>query len=318
VAEPEPLAPPARRSILRRIWRVVAVAVALVCLGHFAREVWQRWPEISALAWTPRVLVCLLLSTLLTTAAALLDAWSWAWLLRGLGVPASDRAATGIFAVSQFAKYIGNVGQHIGRVALARRRGWQTGRVVLSLFVENGFALGAGALVVGASVLFGLAGGKLHQRAPLVLALLVAGWFAGTLILRRLLRNPPSFARAWLAVDEPIELRSRLLAAYLGVHLASYAALGMALAISLWGVAGAFPAAAWKVPAAATASWLLGYLLPGAPAGIGVREASLTALLGDSMGTTVIVAAALIWRVSALLADIIVLIVGLALSRKPA
>jgi uncharacterized membrane protein YbhN (UPF0104 family) len=317
VVEPEPVPRPARKSWLRRLWRAAALVVAVLCLGHFAREVWQRWPEISALAWTPRVLVCLLLSTVLTVATALLDAWSWAWLLRGLGVPASDRTAAGIFAVSQFAKYVGNVGQHIGRVALAHRRGFQTGRVVLSLFVENGFALGAGALVVGASLTFGLSGGELHERAPLVLGLLVLGWFAGTLLLRRLLMAPPAFARSLLAVDEPITLRKTLLAAYLGVHLLSYAALGLALAVSLWGVAGALPEDAWKVPAAATASWLIGYLLPGAPAGIGVREASLTALLGDSVGGDVIVAAALVWRVSALLADTIVLAVGFALSREP-
>lgn len=309
---------PAQKSLVRRIWRGVALVVAVVCIGHFAREVWQRWPEISALAWTPRVLVCLLLSTALTTASVLLDAWSWAWLLRGLGVPATDRAAAGVFAVSQFAKYVGNVGQHIGRVALAHRRGWQTGRVVLSLFVENGFALGAGALVVGTSLSFGLSGGQLHARAPLALALLVGGWVAGVWVLRRLLRRPPAFARAWLAVDEPIELRPGLLGVYLAVHLVSYAAIGLALAVSLWGVVGHFPAEAWKVPAAATASWLLGYLLPGAPAGIGVRETSLTALLGDTTGTDVIVAAALVWRFSGLLADTLVLAAGVALSRERA
>ena len=306
---------PPKKSLFRRLWRGVALIVGALCIGHFAREVWQRWPEISALAWTPRVFLCLLLSTLLTTAAVLLDAWSWSWLLRALGVPASDRSAAGVFAVSQFAKYIGNVGQHIGRVALSHRRGWQTGRVVLSLFVENGFALGAGALVVGGSLAFGLSGGQVHERAPLLLGVLVAGWLAGTLVLRRLLKAPPAFVRGLIALDEPIELGSGFLGAYLAVHLVSYLALGLGLAISVWGVAGGLPQDAWKVPAAATASWLIGYLLPGAPAGIGVREASLTALLGDSVGADVIVAAALVWRVSALLADTLVLGIGLLLSR---
>jgi hypothetical protein len=318
IVEPGPGERPPRKSLFRRVWRALALAVALFCAGHFAHEIWQRWPQVLALAWSPRVLLCLLLSTLLTTGASLLDAWSWGWLLRGLGVPASDRSATSVFAISQFAKYIGNIGQHIGRVALAHRHGWQTGRVVLSLFVENGFALGSGALVVGASLTFGLSSGQLHERAPLVLGLLLGGWLAGTLVLRKLLKAPPKFVRSLLAVDEPIELDARMLASYLGVHLVSYAGLGLALAISLWGVAGEFPDAAWKVPAAATASWLVGYLLPGAPAGIGVREASLTALLGDSVGVDVIVVAALIWRVSALLADAIVLGVGFLLSRKPA
>lgn len=307
--------PRTRAATARKVWRVVALIIGIVCLGHFAREVWQRWAEVSALAWTPRVGLCLALASLFTTCATLLDAWSWAWLLRGLGVPATDRAATGIFSVSQFAKYVGNVGQHIGRIALAHRRGWQAGRVVLSMVVENGFALGASALVVGASVMAGLGGGDLDERAPLVLALLVGGWAFGTWLLRRILLAPPAFVRKLLNLNEPISLRPGLLAAYLGVHLVSCAGLGFGLAVSLWGVAGHLPEHAWKVPAAATASWLFGYLLPGAPAGIGVRETALHTLLGASVGADEIVAAALIWRASSLIADSLVLGLGVLLSR---
>jgi hypothetical protein len=300
----------------RRVWRALALVVAVICIGHFAREVWHRWTEVSALAWSARVAVCFGVSTLITLSSALLDAISWAWLLRGMGVPATDRQATGIFGVSQFAKYIGNVGQHIGRIALTRRQGWQTGRVILSMVVENGFALGAGALVVGSSLLAGLGGGQFADRAPLVLALLLAGWVLGVLVLRRLFLAPPAFARRLLKLDEPIALRPGLLAGYLGAHLLSYGALGCGLAVCLWGVAGSFPEQAWKVPAAATASWLIGYLLPGAPAGIGVRETSLRALLGNSVGPDVVIAAALIWRASALLSDALLLGVGVLLSKQ--
>jgi hypothetical protein len=309
---------PATRPAWRRIWRAVALVVAVICIGHFAREVWRRWSEVSALAWSPRVAICFGISTLITLGSALLDAISWAWLLRGMRVPATDRQALGIFGVSQFAKYIGNVGQHIGRVALTRRQGWQTGRVILSMVVENGFALGAGTLVVGSSLLAGLGGGEFSDRAPLVLGLLLGGWVLGVLALRRLFIAPPAFARKLLQLNEPIALRPGLLAAYLGTHIVSYGALGAGLAVCLWGVAGSLPEQAWKVPAAATASWLIGYLLPGAPAGIGVRETALHALLGNTVGADVVVAAALIWRASALLSDALLLGVGALLSKLDA
>ncbi len=46
-----------------------------------------------------------------------------------------------------------------------------------------------------------------------------------------------------------------------------------------------------------------------------MRETALNALLGNSVGADVIVAAALIWRASALLADTLVLGIGVLLSR---
>jgi uncharacterized membrane protein YbhN (UPF0104 family) len=72
----------------------------------------------------------------------------------------------------------------------------------------------------------------------------------------------------------------------------------------------------WFVPAAAMAAWLFGYIVPGAPAGLGVREAGLVALLGPMLGHGVVATAALLWRMASLAGDCIVFVIGLGLADR--
>jgi hypothetical protein len=295
--------------------------LALLAIVYFARELVRYWPTIAALSFTPRVATALVGAALVNVLAGMGDGWAWGWLLRGFSVPARSREALGIFLVAQFGKYVpGNVSQHIARVALSRARSWPYRTVVLSLVVENGFALGAGALVAGASLLFGLSGhaGGL-ARAALTCAAVVGAWLAGAATLRALLERPPRWLARLLALEKPVILRRKLVLGYLGAHVASYAALGVTLVIVVVGLGGVSSGELWRVALAGIAGRFAGYLVPGAPAGIGVREATLTALLAPFYGSTLALSAALLWRLSAVLGDGVLLLVGLAMrARRPA
>jgi len=297
--------------------RVLSALIALACVAYFARQVWRSWPQISSVSWHAAVLLALLASVLLQACCTLVDSWSWGFLLNALGVRAGSRDAMGVFLVSQFAKYLpGNIGQHVGRVALANQLRWQPGRVVVSILVENGFAVGAGCLVAGVGIAFGGVGALGATRVALAAAVLFCGWVCGVLILKALLARPPAKVARWLALSEPVHVSTLALAPYLGVHLLSYAGGFVSFTAIVWALLGQLPPDAWKIPAAVSASWLAGYLVPGAPAGLGVREATLTAILGSTVGTSTVVSAALIWRFSALLGDALVLLVGLGLRRN--
>jgi len=65
-----------------------------------------------------------------------------------------------------------------------------------------------------------------------------------------------------------------------------------------------------------SAAWLGGFLLVIAPAGVGAREAVLVALW-PSVNPAELVAVALLHRVSTLLAEGVILLIGLGLSRSP-
>jgi uncharacterized membrane protein YbhN (UPF0104 family) len=67
----------------------------------------------------------------------------------------------------------------------------------------------------------------------------------------------------------------------------------------------------WDLPLVVAASFLA--RVPGAPAGLGVREAVMTTLLMPVTGPSVAVSAALLLRVAALLSDALMLGLGLVL-----
>ena len=301
------------------IRRAVAIVLGLLALVYFARQLVSYWPSIVAISFTTGVAVSLVVTALLHVVSGLIDAWAWGWLLRGLAVPVPSRAAMSVFMISQLAKYVpGNFGQHVGRLALAKSLGLAYPPVLLSLVIENGFALGAGGVVAGASLAFGIAvSAENLTRVAWTISLVIGGWFAGALLLRWMLAHPPRWLRRILKLEGPVTLETRLVIGYFLIHVASYAAIGGALVLIVFGFTGGASVEIWRVALAGMAGWFSGYIVPGAPAGLGVREATLTALLTPLCGVAVAVSSALLWRSSALFADGILFFVGLALRARP-
>lgn len=297
---------------------VLAVVMTLLCLTYFGVEVARYSDSVTKLRWTPQLSALMTVALVLQVGSSLLDAWSWGWFLRALKVPTTMRQSLSIFGMAQFAKYLpGNVVQHIGRVVLARRAGWHTERVALSVLIENVFALGAGGLMTIAG--FMVSGGAVDGRSRLFATAVVItlGWLVAAIGVRAALANPPEFLKRRLALDAPLQMRIRVLALYFGVHLISFAAMGCTLAILLWGLAGNWLPGVWRVPAGVALAWLAGYVIPGAPAGIGIREAVLTAFLSPHIEAGIVVSAALLWRGVSLAADALLAVVGFSLRQSP-
>lgn len=301
------------------IRRAVAIVLGLLALVYFARQVQSYWPSIVAISFTTAVAVSLVVTALIHVVSGLIDSWGWGWLLRGLSVPVKSRDAMSVFLISQLAKYVpGNIGQHVGRLALSKSLGLAYPPVLLSLVIENGFALGAGGVVAGASLAFGIAvSAENLTRVVWTIALVIGGWLIGALVLRMVLAHPPRWLRRILKLEKPVKLETKLVIGYFLLHVASYAAIGGALVIIVFGFTGGAGSEIWRVALAGMAGWFSGYIVPGAPAGLGVREATLTALLTPFCGAAVAVSSALLWRSSALFADGILFLIGLALRPRP-
>jgi len=192
---------------------------------------------------------------------------------------------------------------------MARDEGWSVGLVVLSLFVENAVAVGVGGLlVVVASPVWSLP--EAVSSSPVVIAVVAATPVVAVVAIRHLLAHPPGFVSTRMKGARPVELPLGVLVVYFGVHLASYLAMAFAVASLMRGLGGVWPANAFLLPSTVALAWLAGYLVPGSPAGLGVREAVMTAVLGNSVGTGVVVLSVLLWRVCSLTADGVVFGIG--------
>ncbi len=285
-------------ALPRRIGTVLAV-LGLAYLVAFGMRHAAELPE---LRWDGRAAAGLALAVGLHGLTVLSGAAAWRALLRSLGERLGFGDAVGILAVSQAAKYLpGNVGHYVGRVALARERGIATGSVILTLVVETACAVLAGLAVAagGAGTAAAVEPWRLAV-AVLTAVAAVAALAVAAILLRR------EGVRRRLRLPETLPEPRRLAGAGLvclglcGVNFLIFGACAAVLARTFFG-APAVPLPA--LTALFAAAWVAGFVTPGAPAGLGVREAILVAGLRPLCGPGVALGLPVLFRVVTTLGD---------------
>jgi hypothetical protein len=273
-----------------RVWgRVLGWALSLACLAWLVRLALRHaadlpTPPSGSLAFAGMAgSVVLHLLTLVAGGAA------WKLLLAACGAPARLRLALGIHLFSQPAKYLpGNVGQLAGRVALGRRHGLSLSPLLRTLALEAAGVIAAAAVCLLAA----LAVGEIEPPPGLppawaLGALTAAGLAVAAVVLaRKSPRSVPDLSGAlllYLGIFGIYGLSALLLLRTL---------LGHPAEIGLLACAGAF-----------AAGWIGGFFTPGAPAGLGVREAILVTLLSPSLGPEMALGLAVAFRVVTTLGD---------------
>ncbi|WP_245455545.1 MULTISPECIES: hypothetical protein [unclassified Mesorhizobium] len=225
-------------------------------------------------------------------ASNLLLALGWQKLLHHLQTPVSRSWAIHAYAISQFAKYVpGNIFQFAGRQAIGVAAGIGNGPLAKSTVYELAF------LTIGGALFFPLVLPLIAPSAPAWL-----GWTSFIVAMASAL---------WLVTFAGPDFG---MAAIFYVAFLALSGLVFALVFDLAGGSGEFglhPA----IAGAYVLAWLLGMVTPGAPAGIGVREAVLLFLLGGFGSGAVILLAVVIGRVVTILGDLLFFSGGLIAGR---
>jgi uncharacterized membrane protein YbhN (UPF0104 family) len=281
----------AEHATAKRV-RVIAQLLLLAALVFVVVRVRSIWHgsrvEVAGVGW-PSLVGALLLAGLGLTASGFV----WLTILERLGLRTRPRW-TAIFFQAQLAKYIpGSLWQYAGRTALSRARGLPTRLVAVSLPIELGASITAGAVM--AALLLGAWG------IPVVVAALCSCVAAGRRVRQRRLRLSRELSAA-AAVVPP------------------FVAIWLVLGSSFWLTAHALLA----VPAsqflfyigAFTASWVVGVVAIYSPGGLGVREAVLVALLHSRMGSANALVVAAVSRLMLVLVDVILAGFGAAADRR--
>lgn len=311
------------------IYSVLRWLFFLLSLAYLARFAYVSFDAAQLSTWlSAQMVACLLLAALLFATTALFSVAGWHVLLRRLGYPQALGHTAAAFCVTQIAKYLpGNVGHHVGRVAIARSQLQVPAGVSLQSILQESALVLLAALLVSAANVATLPAGSFPalQRSLLpgstlnlldgLYVILLAGVLSLALvnaIKRRWGEGRPRLL-AWLFGAAP---SWRAVAQTLPAYLCIYVVNGFAL----WLIAGALmPVEARDIlilTGAYSLSWAVGFLLPGAPGGLGVREAALALLLTGSYAPDMILALSILSRVSAVLADVIVFVFGLAMTRR--
>ena len=247
-------------------------AIVALTLFYFLQAFLQNWEAVSS--WSPNSgdLMVVVAACLLQGMVLFLLAEIWHRLVSAVSGNMHSRHDTyGSYCLTQIGKYLpGNVFHLIGRHLVLTKKGVTQRNLVLSLAMEVTILV-AGALIV--SSLAGFAanavGMRLHlgefEFLPWLSYLAIAafaGLTVGLLIALRMKILPTGFLTQGLYS--------------LSIAMAFFASSGLLFWLLSQSVAPISPILAlFAVPLA----WVVGYVTPGAPGGLGVREASLLLLL---------------------------------------
>ena len=210
-----------------------------------------------------------------------------------------------IYAVSQVFKYLpSNVLHAVGRYAMTKARG-QSHRAVLFAQASEMLLISLAAVTVVAALglrmieeqYVGFAT-KLGWRA-VVMAMVIMVTLVGLLAYA-------IFGHRRVAV--------RISISYL-MFVAFFVITGLIAAGLLYGVSGnSVTPHTLHIVAAVAAAWLGGWLTPGAPAGIGVRESLIIFFLSPYVGAEASAFLAVAYRVVTTLGDLLFALIGLAVA----
>jgi hypothetical protein len=298
----------------------------------------QHWHEVKALRISASGWKWLTAALTVTLLAHVWTGWVWSWILRELGQPASGPWGIAVYLKTNVAKYLpGNIWHLYGRGLAAKQAGFPTGAATLSILLEP-LLMAAAALIIALSsanqnlLLQGLCLiGVLMAIHPRVLNPLVqlAGRIKGKSQGNPEPLNPeplpetlndtpplpldlqsstsqssnPKHANPKHPNPQPLQIRRYPLRPLLG-ELGFVLLRGIGFLLTLQALQSITLS---QIPSALSAfslAWVLGLIIPGAPGGIGVFEATALALLDQQFATSIILGSVALYRLISILAEV--------------
>jgi glycosyltransferase 2 family protein len=286
-------------------WPVAAIAVTALALA------WLTWSlasaPIPASLWTPQVWTTLAAAAAIQGVGLLFVAFGWLTVLR---VTASDSQAHTVdllrlYGVTQLLKYLpSNLMHQVGRHAALRRLGIGHAASLLAALAEIILLIVGAGLVAATSGV--IAATMLDGRLAAILGgvfLLIAVAAVAIRLLGPAVGEAPWFASVRALLLSPAGRRAALVAC--GSFAIFFVLSGTSFALVSHTIL-SVPGPSWmSLVAIWCGAWILGFVTPGAPAGLGTREALLAVALSAAGHPEGAVATALAMRVASVGGDLL-------------
>ncbi len=303
----------------KRFVQIAGWALLALSLFYLGRTAAGHIQEIPTIAWTAGTILVIVFGVALYVGAILIWGAGWVVLLRAVGNKSGWLTGFIVIGISQIAKYVpGNIVHHFGRVALSNSYGWRPSRVVLTMALEMCWLIAASSACAILALALSDARGPadIYNLSTQNVALLMFAAMALPLVVLFGLRLWGSHLVG--VPSEPGELQLpdtvTSLLNFLS-HFVNFLLQG-AILVLLASVLIDVPFDSyWLATGAFALAWVVGFIAPGVPAGLGVREAILVTglALDTSMGSAIALAAG--HRAVTIIGDAVVLAIALALRR---
>jgi glycosyltransferase 2 family protein len=259
-------------------WKTVQLILTLAVVGFAGWYLWEQWTAATENGYRFDFQVGWLLAAsviILTTFAVLIE--TWRRVVAQLGSPLTFGAAARIWFVSNLGKYVpGRIWALTTMAMLAGEQG-----VPVSVVGASSVVLMTSNVATGFAVVLLMSAGTVQRLAGSIAAIVAATiglfvlLFAAPYIATHWNRFAKRFHRAQLTVEIPA---AAILMAIIGTTM-SWFLYGLAFMLFVRSIIGTAPGPYAAYVTANAASYLVGYLMIIAPAGIGFREVALATIL---------------------------------------
>ncbi|MGF1536719.1 MAG: UPF0104 family protein [Elainellaceae cyanobacterium] len=307
---------------MRRLKPFIRWGILGGTLFFVAQAVKDHWREVAALRLGSGGWLFLGLSLGVTLLAHVWTGWVWGWILRALTQPVSGLWSTLVYLKTNVAKYLpGNVWHFYGRVMAAKAVDIPVAVAVVSVVMEA-LLMAIAALVVALTgsrygilpwvgLLIGLA--AVHPRLlnPLLGRLARS---KGKSLKGEAFQDGAPQSAGHPSVPTPTILKRYPLQPLLG-ELGFLLLRGAGFLVAVRALT---PVALGDIPplmSGFSLAWMLGLIIPGAPGGIGVFEATALALLDPVLPAAVLLGAIALYRLVSTLAEAIGAVLAVLVAR---
>ena len=287
--------------MFRQILRWLILGGTLFFLAKAFKDNWTQVTaiHIDAVGW-PILAIAIGVTLLAHTWAG----WIWTWILGQLNQPVPSTLFIQVYLKTNIAKYIpGNIWHHYGRIVSAKSVGVSPAAAALSVLLEP-LLMAAAALII--IVFFGSQLAATDSTVIWQIARLLA--LVGVLCLLHpsILNQAIAFLQRLKAKNSDttttINIERYPLRPLLG-ELGFLVLRGTGFILTIYALG---PVNLSQIPlllGAFSFAWLVGFVVPGAPGGLGVFEATVIALLQHRFPAGLIISAAVLYRLISILAE---------------
>jgi uncharacterized membrane protein YbhN (UPF0104 family) len=296
-------------------------AAVLASLVYFGLALKKNMDGLPPIDWNWRSSLVGVASCLAVVMTYVSGTHVWRLLMADQNHRVPVRLAISVFFLSQLGKYLpGNVGQFLGRGVLAKSTGIPVGVAVGTAVFEGiwNLVISLTLALLSTWVLWDLA--TIHtvnpafgSKAGWLLALaLVLPWLS-VKVLNTVLPKLSRKVGGGELLRLP-RLRTSLLVSLL--ILLNFMLLGFILKLQAEVFFSSPPVDWLSITLLFSSAWVAGYVIPGAPGGLGVREAMMVVLLSPLTGAPVATGLAVSMRLTSLAGDALTVGIGALMRRR--
>ncbi|WP_013322247.1 lysylphosphatidylglycerol synthase transmembrane domain-containing protein [Gloeothece verrucosa] len=266
----------------------------------------DHWQQVASVRLETQGWWLLILAAMITFFAHTWSGWVWTWILKIFKQPVNPRWAVCVYLKTNLAKYLpGNVWHFYGRISAVHKVGGSLEAASVSVLLEP--VLMAAAALSIAVVSSGLGLIKSQGNNPILLceflALIAVLLGIHPYILNPLMKRLSRLKNPGHSISS-VQIDSYPLLPLLG-EIGFLGFRGIGFIVTLMALMTVNPIYLPQLISVFSLAWLLGLIVPGAPGGLGVFEATMIALLNrQDFPVAIILSAVALYRLISILAEV--------------